>query len=362
MKKMLILLSAVIMLAGGCCNKCQAEDLINYVPADIDGVISVDADRLVNLSQLKDLRKENGDFDDNWTKFESELGKYGLKTKDLPSRIMVFFKAEPGTQNAGILAVTKIPEAKLVELLKANKDKVSYVVKTISGRKAYVITRKDKKADTVVISYLKTNLVLICDENKAEQFCKTVGKTKNAKLIAASKKADPKALVNILFAKEAKTAVPPVVTAGKDAAKSAMGMPAGNPADTVKSAVITMNLVGKEQKDISLKADLDCADANGASQMAMQLKTLVMIMGMQMAQDPALSKSVTEAIKIDQKDSNIKIDVSISETLLNKIKAAAEEKKKQALAAKKAAVAAPAAAPAETKTAPVKTAPAQVKK
>ena len=348
MKKMLILLSAVIILAGGCCKNCKAEDLINYVPADADGVISVDADRLVNLSQLKDLRKENNDFDTNWTKFESELGKYGLKTSDLPSRIMVFFKAEAGTQNAGILAITKISEAKLVELLKANKDKVSYAVKTISDRKAYVITQKENKADTVVITYLKTNLVLICDENKAEQFCKAVGKAKNTKLIAASKKADQKALVNILFAKEAKAAAPAA------AGKTPMGMPAGNPADTVNSAVITLNLVGKTQKDISLKADLDCADANGAAQMAMQLKTFVMIMGMQMAQDPALSKSVTEAIKIDQKDSNIKIDVSISETLLNKIKTAVEERKKQAIAAKMA----PAPAPA----APVKTAPAKAKK
>ena len=32
MKKMLILLSAVLLFAGGCSNNCQAEDLINYVP------------------------------------------------------------------------------------------------------------------------------------------------------------------------------------------------------------------------------------------------------------------------------------------------------------------------------------------
>ncbi len=353
MKKMLILLSAVIMLTGGCCNKCQAEDLINYVPADTDGVISVDADRLVNLSQLKELRKENNDFDSNWTKFESELGKYGLKTNDLPSRVMVFFKSESGTQNAGILAVTKIPEAKLVELLKANKDKVSYAVKTISERKAYVIKDNktdagDSKTDTVVVTYLKTNLVLICDENKAEQFCKTVGKTKNAKLIAASKKADQKALVNILFAKEAKATA-------ATASPAVPGMPPqGNPMESIKSAVITLDLVGKEQKDINLKADLDCADAKGAGQMAMQLKTFVMIMGMQVAQDPDLSKSITEAIKIDQKDSNIKIDISISEPLLNKIKAAAEEKKKQVLARRMA--------PAPMPAAPTKTAPAKAKK
>ena len=344
MKKMLILLSAVLILAGGCCNKCQAEDLINYAPANTDGVILIDSDRLINLSHFKELRKENTDFDANWTKFETELDKYGLKTNDLPSRVMVFFKAEPGTQNAGIIAVTKIPEAKLVELLKANKDKVSYVVKTIADRKAYVITHKDKKTDTVVITYLKTNLVLICDEDKAEQFCKTVGKTKNAKLIEANKKADQKALVNILFTKEAKPAAP-----------ATPGMPPQQgPMDSIKSAVITLNLVGKEQKDINLKADLDCADTNGAAQMAMQLKTFVMIMGMQVAQDPELSKSVTEAIKIDQKDSNIKIDISISEPLLNKIKAAAEEKKKQAMARRMA--------PAPMPAAPVKAAPAKTEK
>ncbi len=335
MKKMLILLSVVLVLTGGCCNKCTAEDLINFVPADTEGLISVDAERLVNLPHLKDLRKENAEFNANWAKFESELDNYGLKTSDLPSRIMVFFKVDAGTQNAGILALTKIPEAKLVELLKTNKDKLAYAEKTISGRKAYVISKKAQNTDSVVITYLKTNLVLICDEDKAEQFCKAVGKTKNEKLIAADKKADQKALINIFFVKDVKPA------------PADPGMPP-NPMESIKSAVIALDLVGKEQKDINLKADLDCADTNGAAQMAMQLKTFVMIMGMQMAQDPALSKSVTEAIKIDQKDNNIKIDISVSESLLNKIKAAAEEKKKQALAAKMApALAAPVVVPAQ---------------
>ena len=325
MKKMLVMLSAVLLLAGGCCNNCQAEDMINFVPADTDGVVSIDAERLVNLSHFKDLRKENADFNTNWSKFESELGKYGLKTSDLPSKIMVFFKVEAGTQNAGILALTKISEAKLVDLLKDNKAKVSYEIKTISGRKAYVVSQKDKKADTVIITYLKTNLVLICDEDKAEKFCKAVGRTKNPKLIAANKKANKKALLNILFVKDAKTAPAP-------AAPAAPGMLPKGPMDSVKSAVIALDLVGKEQKDINLKADLDCTDAQNAMQMTTQLKTLVMIMGLQMAQDPDLGKSITEAIKINQKDANIKINISISEPLLKKIKAAAEAKKKQALA------------------------------
>ena len=341
MKKMLIMLSAVLLLAGGCCNNCQAEDMINFVPADADGVVSIDAERLVNLSSFKDLRKENADFNTNWSKFESELGKYGLTTSDLPSKVMVFFKVDAGTQNAGILALTKISEAKLVELLKANKAKVSYEIKTISGRKAYVVNQKDKKADTVIITYLKTNLVLICDEDKAEKFCQAVGKTKNQKLMAANKKADQKALLSVLFAKDA----------GTPTAPAASGMPVNGPMDSVKSAVIALDLVGKEQKDINLKADLDCTDAQNAMQMTNQLKTLIMIMGLQMGQDPALSKSVTEAIKIDQKDANIKINVSISESLLKKIKAAAEAKKEQALARRMA--------PAPMKAVPAKSAPAK---
>lgn len=320
MKKMLILLSAILLFAGGCCGNCKAEDLINYVPADADGVVTVDAERLINLSHLQELRKENKDFDQNWGKFESELKKYGLKTTDLPSKLMVFFKVDSGTQNAAVLAITrKITEAKLVDLLKSNNKTLSYAVKTIAGRKTYVITHKDQKNDTVAVTYLKSNLVLICDEDKAEQFFKVVGKVKNDKLIAANKKADQKALVNILYAKDTK------------AAPATPGTPKG-PMDNVSAAVIALNLVGKDQKDISLKADLDCVDAQNASQMAMQLKTVVMIMTMQLAQDPTLSKSVTEAIVIDQKDKNIKIDISVSESLLKKIKAVAEAKQKQALA------------------------------
>jgi hypothetical protein len=326
MKKMLILLSAVLLFAGGCCNNCKAEDLINYVPADTDGVVAVDAERLVNLSHLQDLRKENADFNARWLTFESELQAYGLKTSDLPSKLMVFFKAEAGTQNAGILALTKITEAKLVNLFNLNKDKLSYTVKTIAGRKAYVIAKKAKKEDKAVITYIKPNLALICNEDKAEYFCKVVGKSKNEKMIAANKKADKKALMYILYAKAAK------------AAKAAPAAPMGqNPMENLESAIIALNLVGKSQKDINLKADLNCTDVQNASQIAMQLKTLVMIMTMQVAQNPDLSKSITEAVKIDQKEKNIKINISISETLLEQIKASAEAKKKQVLAGRKAA-------------------------
>jgi len=340
MKKMLILLSAVLLFVGGCSSNCKAEDLINYVPADTDGVIAVDSERLINLSHLQDLRKENADFNGQWLTFESELKKYGLKTSDLPSKLMIFFKAEGGTQNAGILALTEITEAKLVNLFKLNKDKLSYTEKTIAGRKSYVIAKKAKSEDKAVITYIKPNLALICDEDKAEYFCKVVGKSKNEKLIAADKKADQKALMYILYAKGAKAS---------PAAPAAPASPMGNnPIDSLESAVIALNLVGKSQKDINLKADLTCTDVQNASQIAMQLKTLVMIMTMQVAQDPKLSKSITEAIAIDQKEKNIKINISISETLLTQIKATAEAKKKQALAARAAsAKATPVAVPAK---------------
>ena len=348
MKKMLIVLSAVLLLASGCGNKTKTENLINYVPADADGVVSVDSERLINLSQLQDLRKENSDFNASWIKLESELLKYGLKTSDLPSRLMIFFKVDAGTQNAAILAITKITEAKLINLLKANKATVSYSEKTIADHKSYVVIQKNKEKDEVVITYLKNNLVLICDGDKAEQFFKVVGKTKNDKLIAASKKADPKALISVLYAKEAKAA--PAVPAAP--AAPALGMPPmGGPLDNVKSAVIDLDLIGDKQKDINLKADLDCKDAKNASQMAMQLKTVVMIMGMQFGQDPALSKSLTEAIKIDQKESNIKINIAIPEALLKKIQASVEAKKKQVLARK--------SAPAPMPAGPVKAAPSK---
>ncbi|MBU8901536.1 MAG: hypothetical protein KOO69_02235 [Victivallales bacterium] len=339
MKKMLILLSAIILFASACSNKSQAENLIDYVPADANGIIAIDAERLINLPFLKSQRENNAEFDNGWKKFESELKDYGLTTNDLPSKAVVFFKVDAGTQNAAILAITKITEAKLISLLKANSKTVSFVEKTIAERKAYVITHKDKKNDQVLITYIKTNLVLICDDDKAEQFCKSVGKIKNTRLIAANKKADPKALLNIIYTKEAKTAPP---------AAPAPGMPpVGGLTDSITSAVIALNLIGKEQKDINLKADLEYTDPQAASQMAMQLKTGVMIMTMQFAKDATLSKSVTEAIKINQKDKNIKINISISESLLEKIKTTMEGNKKQVLA---------------KRTAPVKLSPKQVSK
>ncbi|MDD5599069.1 MAG: hypothetical protein PHV82_14070, partial [Victivallaceae bacterium] len=108
MKKLFILLAAVLVLAGVCCINCEAEDLINYVPADAEGVVFMDAARLLNLSHLQDLRQDSAEFNDGWKEFEAQLKTYGLTQADLPSQIMLFFKSDADTQNAGILALTKI--------------------------------------------------------------------------------------------------------------------------------------------------------------------------------------------------------------------------------------------------------------
>ena len=340
MKKMLIMLAAVLLLGSGCGNEsnkeAKAENIINYVPAEANGVFKIDAERLLKLPLIEDLRKENKDFKDNWTKFESELKKYGLKTSDLPSKLIMFFNVGPGTQDAGVLALSeKINEAKLVKLLKANKTTVSYTEKTIAGRKAYIVSQKDEKnKDKVAITYIKENLVLLCDEKKAEQFFKAVGKTKNNKLIASDKKADKKALASVLYVKTAKAAPAP-----------APGMTAPqNPADTINSATIALNLVGNNQKDISLKADVECIDKTNAAQLAGQMKMMTMMMTMQFAQNQELSQALTEAIKVEQKEKNVNINISVPETLMKKIQAAMEEKKKQAQARRMA--------PAPVRTAP----------
>ncbi len=329
MKKMLILLSAILLFAGGCCANCKAEDLIDYVPADADGVVVVDAKRLIGLSNFKDLRKEDKDFNKNWLKFESELRKYGLKTDDLPSKLMMFFKADVGAKEAGVLAVTKITEAKLVDLLKAGGQDISYTVKTIAGRKAYVVAQKNKDADKGVVTYIKPNLVLVCAEDKAEKFFKAVGKAKNEKLIAADKKADRKALIYVLYVKAAKPVEAAKPAPEPAAPVSPMG---GNPLDKVVSAFVALDLVGKEQKGVKLKAEFNCIDVQTASQMIMQLKFYAMIITMQFAQSPDLSKLVTEAIAIDQKDKNVKINISISESLLTKLKASVKARQSKALA------------------------------
>ncbi|MDD5728334.1 MAG: hypothetical protein PHV59_07215 [Victivallales bacterium] len=336
MKKLMALIAGVVLLAGGCCcNECKAEDLINYVPADVDGVLSVDAARMIKLSQLQDLRKEDKQFEQGWVKFEEELAKYGLKPDDLPSRVMVFFKSDGNTQNAGILALTKITEDKFLELIGKSKN-ISCTPKTIGGRKAYVIAQKEVPDNTAVVCYIKPDLALVCDDDKAEDLCREVGKGKNSRLIAADKKADHDALMYLLYSREKDKS-------GVNDQNAAASQINANFLDSLEAAVITMNLCGQNQKDISLKADIDCCDAQNAAQITVQMKTMLMIMTMQMAQNPELGKAVTEAVAINQKDKNIKVDVAISEKLLEKIKTHVQEQKKQNEMAVNPA--APAAAP-----------------
>jgi hypothetical protein len=320
MKKLLFLLSVAMLVVGGCCNNCNAEDIIKYVPAGVDGIVSVDAARLVKLPHVDDLRKESENFADGWNDFELELKKYGLTKEDLPSRVVVFFKAEAEDQKeAGILALTKITEAELVKLLKGNADKLTYKTEDISGRKAFVVTQKVEESDKVAITYLEDNLVMICDPEKAKEYFASAGKKTNEKLSTLNAKADQKSLAYVLFTQKPKDSP-------QEAQPNPMG---GNPVDKMVSAVVGMDITGKNQKDISLKADLTCVDAASASMMATQLKTFLMIMSMQFGGDPDLNKMFTDAVNIDQKDKIVKLDVSITETLINKLKDFSKAMKKQ---------------------------------
>ncbi|MCP3968407.1 MAG: hypothetical protein GY750_07865 [Lentisphaerae bacterium] len=347
MKKMLAALALSMMAVT-----MFAADLISFVPNDAQGLVYLDVSRLINLQQVKDIRTKNKDFNNQWLDFEKSLQPLGLQLKDMPSEALMFFRMDQS--QFGIVAKSKINEAKLVSLLKTQKmpngKKAEYTVQTIAGRKVYIIkTDEDLPVgkgpkEEVAVTFLKPDVVLLTEKPQVNAILSGMGKGPSAKLSNAVKQIKRPALAWMVCEQQ-----PPKAPQGQP------GQPViANPMSSIKSIGISLDLTGKDQKDLSLNADVECINAQSASSLAMQLNGLMMMFVPQgFAGDPQLGSEVAKSIKLRPENSNVKIDVSVPELLLNKIQKYLEQRQKmmapQVRPVQPIQPPAPAAAPAQPK-------------
>jgi predicted transcriptional regulator len=307
-----VALSSIVVSAG--------TKLVNFVPAGAEGILSVNVSRVLDLPLLKELRKENQDFQMQWLQFEQGLKNLGLSVKDLPTEAMFFFRADKSM--SGAVVRTPLNEKNFVALLNRDKSgKKSYSVETVAGKKVYVLKGKQGNnpaaVDKVAISFLAPDVAVVAEKPQMNVVLSGISKSANKALRSNAAKVNREALAWMVFKQKAQaTPVQP-------------GVP--NPLSSVDTVGLSLDLTGKNQKDIDLNAEIVCKDANSASMMAMQAQGMLMMLTANAFQkNPALGNEIGKAIKIKPQGKVLSAKVNVPEPLCKKIRKYIEENKKAA--------------------------------
>jgi hypothetical protein len=301
--------------------------LVNFVPAGAEGVLSINVKKVINLPLLKELRKDNLRFQAEWLQFEQGLKNIGLSMKDLPSKVMFFFRLDKSM--SGAVVRTPLNEKNFIAVLNSDKSgKKSYSVETVAGKKVYVLKGKQGNnpaaVDEIAISFLAPDVAVVAEKTQMAVILSGISKDANKVLRTNAAKINSQALAWTVFKQE-------------DQAISAQ-FDLSNPLGSVETFGLSIDLTGTKQKDINLDAEIVCNNANSASMLAMLTKMLAINA---FKQDPALVDDINKAIKINPQGKVLSAKASIPEPLCKKIFQYIGE-------SKKAAPVAPAAGPACT--------------
>lgn len=300
MRKLIMsaLAGCVMALSG---NLFASDKLIDYVPSGVDGMVSIQVQKILGLPVFKDAVKSNKEFNEEYTEFEAELKKIGLSEKDMPSKAIVFFKQDGVF--SGVVAKTTVTEDKLQQLLTSDKfkDDTKLVTKNIKGKKVFELG-----TDTTAFTYLEPDVLLITDKSLVGQII-DAAKGDNKALLAKADSVNKDALVWFVYHGKAKENPQP--QAGP-----------GNPVDGVETVGASLDFTGKDQKDIVLDAEVTCKDEAAASGLGMQANGMVMMMvPMAFKEDPQLGMDASKAIKIETKGNKINAKVSVPKALHDRL-------------------------------------------
>jgi hypothetical protein len=319
MKKVL-LLAAVAMLSVAL---SAGDELLKFVPKDVDVVVSVNAEKIINLPLFKDMR-EKADFQKDYKDLELKLKKYGYKPEQV-LKSAAFFGAKDG--ESGLVADTAVKEATLEKMIKDGlfTEHVKVETKTIKGRKVFVATPVSP-ADVVknnMLTYLNPNVVLIADSKDFENILAATAKgnvTANKDLMARKTAVSKDAVIWAVF---------DLPKSGQPAAAPA-GPMGGNPADQISGGCVAVSFIGKDSNDIDLDATIECIDEKSANQTSMQVNMMKMMLVPQAFKgNPQLGMEMSNALNVTPQGKILKAKVSVPKALQDKIKAHVEKMKNQ---------------------------------
>ncbi|OGV53644.1 MAG: hypothetical protein A2X49_06225 [Lentisphaerae bacterium GWF2_52_8] len=330
-----------VALSAACCltwslaaAEPKAQDLLSKVPASASVVIQINVKDFTSLPIYQEMRKSMVRERD-WTNAETELAKYGLTPETCVSEVLLF-----GDDNdlGGALIYTGLNESNLEAILQADPNNAQFVTETIKGRKVFEIPVKAAVSGMIpgaaatnsfALTYLEPNLMMLGTKDSLKKSLENPGSGAN-KLIVSQKSRIPKdTLVWLAFNLPPKAAAAATAPANNNAA-----MPVGGGLDAYTENVTGgtgwVSMSGAKKDDLTGELVLDCKDAQSATMLAMQAKTVVMgALVFAMQDKPQLASSLNEAIKIASVEKCVKVGIKVPKALQDEIKKYAEEASKK---------------------------------
>lgn len=327
MKKKMLL--AAVCISALIFNVTAGSKLLNYIPAGVDGIVSIKIKQILDVPIFKEKRTTDPKMKKQWGQFETELKNYGLTLNDLPTQAMVFF-AQAKELNGAVIK-TSLSEKRFVEILnKAQKEHPHlYSTRKLNGHTVYVLNDKSIKHsklpiaqhDIPALTFIKSDIAMVSNNKTLD---KIVNAAKNntatvKSLMAKSAAINQNALVWLVF-KNNTPATPPTHKPGQHPSML----------DGIIGIGLSLDFTGAKKRDLGLNAMVSCRDDNAAAGLNMQLQGLIM-MGSAMAfkNNPKLGSEIGKAITVKPNGSNISIKISIPEALANKIQKYVDDQKAQ---------------------------------
>ena len=317
MKKKIML--SIVCVAAMIFNVNAGGKLLDYVPAGVDGVVSISIKQIIDIPVFKEKRTTDPEVKKQWAKFESGLKEYGMTVNDLPSQALIFFSKDQKIN--GAVFKTTLSEQRFAEILNKaqQKQKNLYTTRKLNGKTVYVLNKNNKLLSRAQLAKMQGGKVPALTFLSAD--VAIVGEDKILDNIVGAIKSNG-ATVKRLLGKSAdvnrKAPIWLVFRNTKNAAAKLGQRP--DMMDGITGLGLSLDFTGAKKRDIGLNAQVSCRDTNAAAQMGMQLQGMVMMMSaMAFKDNPQLGGEVGQAIKVKTSGSNIAIKIGITEQLGNKL-------------------------------------------
>jgi len=330
MKKTAILgLSLVLVFSAlAACKKAgppvagsaKAEDMLTLIPADVQGVFVVDANRIMNTEVIDKAIKGNKDYE----KYKQTLDALGLDPqKDLYFAV-IGVAQKPGEKDPKVSGVInmKYDQAKLVAKIK--EESPTYTESTYEGVTLFTVPEEDG-GEPMYGAFLDTSNIAVGQEAGVKavvDLFKGKGESvlKNAAIMDLVKTSNKKAMLWSVFA------------FSSDQVKDMTG---ANPMlGSLQSLKAMSMFVDYSGKKLNLEIKAMSEDAAKNKEMADFLNGLKAMGSMAAAEKPEYGQ-ILNAITVSSAPDHVKIAASLPEDVLNTISAEIEKQAAAKLAEEK---------------------------
>jgi len=316
MKRLLILISMFVLSAVLC---AQSEDLMKYVPADVDGFACVNMKELSAYPKFKEMIDTNPDPE--MAQFKDDLTQAGIDIYDAFGNGVIFYNSK--TRIGGGVMKTKIEEATFSKLLDNRAQGATPVKKTAIDGKTYYVFEKGGQKTTMV--YLKPDTIGFTDKpenaTKFSSLAATENVTSNSKLMGYAAKVDKKAPLWAVFVTDIKLPNSGQNQEGGDNNPVQQMFPV----DNIQGGLLSINFTGETKDTVNLNLRVNCKEKMKAQILTLQVQTLtVTYIPMLSKGNEALSGQLMKAINFANEENDIVIKVEVTPALQAELSKMAE--------------------------------------